>query len=65
MTISKSKIAIFGTKPIHTRFTNIYASMITNLFWPEIENMDLDNMWFQHTTLEHLAIDEQIIPNKC
>lgn len=24
-----------------------YRSMITNFFWPEIENMDLDNMWFQ------------------
>lgn len=26
---------------------NRYRSMITEYFWPELDDMDLDNMWFQ------------------
>lgn len=49
-----------------------YRSMITNFIWPEIENMELDNMWFQQdwpprscdlTPLFHLGFS-QVHDNK-
>ena len=34
-----------------------YRSMITNFFWPEMQNMDLDNLWFhQDGTTYNLAL---------
>ena len=32
---------------------NRYRGMITDYFWPELEDMNLDNMWFQHSTVSH------------
>ena len=28
---------------------NRYRAMITDYFWPKLEDMDLDNMWFNRT----------------
>ena len=39
-----------------------YREMITDFLWPEIEDMDLDDMWFQqdgttcHTAIETMAL---------
>lgn len=40
---------------------NRYRTMITDYFWPELEDMDLTNMWFQHdgatSHTAHVTID--------
>ncbi|EFN63948.1 hypothetical protein EAG_14216, partial [Camponotus floridanus] len=47
-----------------------YGRMITNFFWPEIEDMDLENMWFQqdgatsHTTRPILALLQEKFPGR-
>jgi len=34
-----------------------YRSMISNLLWPKLDDMDVDDMWFQHRTALRATMD--------
>ena len=47
-----------------------YRSMITNFFWPKLDGMDLENMWFQqdgatsHTAAESRELLQEKFPGR-
>ncbi|GFW72276.1 hypothetical protein TNCV_703131 [Trichonephila clavipes] len=47
MATSTNKTAAFGVKLIHKFDGDRYRAMITNFFIPELNNQDVQELWFQ------------------
>ncbi|GFU87235.1 uncharacterized protein TNCV_738121 [Trichonephila clavipes] len=47
MATSTNKTAAFGVKPIHKFNGDRYRAIITNFFIPELNNHDVQELWFQ------------------